>query len=260
MKYQILFALLLLSTRFAYADVVIDISTQFDRDTIAVSSEEPTGSSYRNQSDVFVASGFVGPTPPAGGAILPAPNAGFGEILAGSRAYTIGPYNSPNVRQNNTWVIGLNSVEAIDIIDAKLSSVGVLFSAIGYNPTNTNNGLITFTYDDSTSESFLWDVADSNGDGLDGYAVTALADVDLFRASSGAFIVSDRNWYIQEFSGLDTTKSIDRISFSTVGVGDFSSDAEFGIYAIAATAIPEPSTSIFLAFSALGISMNWRRK
>lgn len=246
MRFFLAFASVFLCSKAGHADILVDISSQFDGDTIAVSTAEPSGGSYRNQGDVFITEGFSGNPSPAGGTNLPDPSAtGFGTITARGRAFRIGPYNSSATTQLNTWILGLDATETLDIDGSSLTSFGVLFSAVGYNSTDTNNGVITVLYSDATSQTFDWDVADSNGSGLQGLAGVAITEMDLYNVASGSFFGANdrRSWFVQNFTGLDSNKSISSISLSTAGIGDASMDAEFGIYAITATAAP-PRLSI----------------
>ncbi len=241
----IFFGFTILNCQFASADN-IDISTKFNRDTIAVEAIEPTGNGYRNSGEVFITDGFSGETPPAGGVNLPDPSDGFGELSSAGRNYRFGQYDSSNTTQFNTWIISFDSVDTINITNQSFSSFGVLYSAVGYNPQDNNNGTVTVTYTDLTEQTFVWDVADSNGDGFDNLATIALGGnspngMDLFNTDSNSFPgPNNRRWYSQEFAGLDGNKVVDSLTFSVVGVGDFSGDAEFGIYAVSATTTAVP--------------------
>jgi hypothetical protein len=130
----------------------------------------------------------------------------------------------------------------------------VLFSAVGYNPTNSNDGTLTAHYADGSSDILPWDVRDSNGAGSNSLALAAISGIDLYKAGSptGSIIANnDRYLFYQNFL-LDGTKSLGSLTFSTVGVGDAGGDAQFGIYAINGIAgVPEPSTVVLLGTGAL---------
>ncbi len=205
--------------------VPIDISSKFNRDTIARNSSEPTGGGYRSLGDCFPTVAFQG-----------SPNIpDNGEVVAGNQMFTLGNFDAAN-----TWILGVNQTSTLAVPVDTYSSLTMLFSASGYNFTSGHNGTLTANYTDGSSQVLMWDVRDSDGNGNDGLAVTALGGMDFYRAGTGIIATNNRSLYYQTFD-LDRNKFLASITLSTVGTDD--PDAEHGVYAInAASAVPEPAT------------------
>jgi len=69
----------------------------------------------------------------------------------------------------DTWIIPVGQAAAAPIPSGTYARLSVLYSAVGFNPVGDgpNNGGITLHYDDDTAQQLPWDLADSNGAGLD---------------------------------------------------------------------------------------------
>jgi hypothetical protein len=232
--------------------VIVDISSKFNRDTIAVADTEPDGGGYRNNGDRFVTSDFNGGTntpnlPPTG------------EVVAGGTPFEIGPFDDPDTTQNNTWIKGIGEAnDELDIADIIATKVSVLFTGVGFNASASPNGQFTIFYTDSTSDVFTWDLADSQGGtNLSGLAAAAISGMDLWNTNTDAFFsTNNRILFYQDFMA-NAAKTIDRIAFNTLGVTDPSNDAQFGIYAVTLT-IPEPASLLILA--PIGVVMMIKRR
>lgn len=224
---------------------IIDISSKFNRDTIAIADTEPDGGGYRNNGDHFVTTHFN-----AGSNTPNIPESG--EVVAGSTPFEVGPFDDPDSVQNNTWIKGIGeSNDELDIADTRATKVSVLYSAVGFNASSSPNGQFTIFYTDASSDVFTWDLADSQGTNLTGLAGAAISDMDLWNTNTDSFIyTNERMFFYQDFLA-DISKTIDRIAFNTLGVTDPSNDAQFGIYAVTLT-IPEP-TSLLLVAPMLGM-------
>jgi len=215
----------------------VPLDGQFNRDTIAIAAAEPTGNGYRGNSEVFITEDFAGgPNTPN----LPP----SGTLVADGMPFQLGPFDDPDTLQNNTWIIPHNQARTGDVRDLRATKLAALFSAVGFGPSNANDGTFTVHYTDGTTQDFQWDVRDSNGAGDNGLATPALSDVDLYDADgAGSFPGNnDRYVFVQSFE-VDPWKVVDKVTFSTVGVSD-NGDAEFGVYALSRAGF---STAVDLA-------------
>lgn len=232
--------------------VILDLSSKFNRDTIAIADTEPDGGGYRNNGDHFVTTDFNGGSNTPN---LPA----TGEVVAGGTPFEIGPFDDPDTVQNNTWIKGIGEAnDELDIADMKARKVSVLFTGVGFNASANPNGQFTIFYTDSTSDVFTWDLADSQGGtNLSGLAAAAISGMDLWNTNTDSFVATNnRILFYQDFIA-DTSKTIDRLAFNTLSVTDPSNDAQFGIYAITLT-VPEPASLLMLA--PMGLAMLRRRR
>lgn len=144
---------------------------------------------------------------------------------------------------NNVAVIGLNQSMNIDIIDGNYSEISVLHTAVGFNTIagqqNTTNGNVTVNYSDGSTDSFVWDVADNDGNNGQGDSTRAVDDLSLRRQNPAGTFTGRGMW--TQLLAVDPTKTVDSLSFNTNGVQDGGgTDAEFGVFGLSGSIVTGP--------------------
>lgn len=214
----------------ASAAILVDISGSFNGDVLASSDTDSAGdgfgefgssgtADYKFRTDLSATPSF-----PASGGTFTADNSG--------PEFQLGPYNG-----NNAVMIEGSGSVTVDITNQSITTLYALHTAVFFNTSGDDDGTVTFNYTDASSSSALtWDLMDSDGRwGSEPVALTGSLD-DL----NGTSLFAGRQMYWGTFVNPDQGKTVDSITFSTVGHGD--SDADFAVLALT-NAIPEPSSA-----------------
>ena len=217
----------------------VDLSSGFNADTIGVADGDAGGTGYYDPSEDFK---FIDFTPIAG--------------------FTTGPVGANGADSPNTVLLDMGGSynelgpqapisATIDVVDDKWVDFSVLQSGFRDNPTA--DAVITITYTDATTQVYSnWQIvtdaggtwAESAGD------ATVIAVGDRYRVDPATGLIGGSCLGQQTFTGLDTGKLVDTITFDITGI-DSDGIAQVGVYALsyrtpAATSVPEPSTLILL--------------
>ena len=213
----------------------VDLSSNFNADTIGVADGDAGGTGYYDPAEDFK---FIDFGPVAG--------------------YTLGPVGANGADSPNTVLLdlgGSNDPElgnqapvsaTIDVDDAKWSDFSVLHS--GFRDNLAADAVITITYTDATTQEFTnWQIVSDGGiswGGTAGDATTATmsASTYRYRVSPATGLIGNSFISEQTFLGLDGDKLVDTITFDITGL-DPDDIAQVGVYAVSYTPA-EPQTYV----------------
>ncbi len=242
------------------AAVPIDLGGAFNRDAISTSTSDlagGTGGPFFLVTQTHNADG--------GESGSNVPDSGI--VTAGGRTYPLGPYIGNNAVTGAVAPNGpaASRTRTINFNDSRIfTDLSVLYLFATTRPTTSSDATngVTVTYVDNVQESFLWDTAvwTTPSTALPTTGI-ALAQMDFYRSDTNDYVDSNNlHMYTQLFT-LSHRQPISSITFSSQTIsGNTLTNAEFAIFAMDATVVPEPTSALLLVgilgFAAFG----WRRQ
>ncbi len=205
---------------------VIDISSSFNGDGLAVDTDDNSGDAF------FGASQWKFRTDLASTPVFPSSGGAFTSQGVGPD-FTFGSYAG-----NDMVKLDGEASVTIDIADQQIDTLYALHTAVGLSIAT--NGTFTFNYvGGSTSSGLVWDVRDS--DGNHGSEPVALGDATIERMNDNVTSGS-RDLFYATFVNPNQSLVVESVTFSTVGIND--SNADYGIFALTVVPVPEPSSAL----------------
>ncbi|MBI1370695.1 MAG: hypothetical protein GC162_18815 [Planctomycetes bacterium] len=135
----------------------IPLIGRFNRDTIVMDADSAADAGWRHRNEWFTAASF-----PARLFTVHEPT----ELVTDDHArYALAPIGAN--KSLDAWVMNVGTDETLEVEPGRYVRLSVLYSAVGFNPIQgkPDDARIILHYDNGTTQTLDWDLADSTGAG-----------------------------------------------------------------------------------------------